>query len=441
MKSFTVPAALVALLISSAYPLTSCAHDGRPEPERPGADLAIDWNERVLAIAEAEDNLLTLKGVRTAAMMHLAMHDALNAIRRRYAPYLGALPRQHRADPIAAAAQAAYEVAADQYPQRAAELGTELRRWLDVSEPGTPRDLGVALGKSAAAAILAARSGDRWNVDGTYEFRPAAPGVYGDFHEHSATPDGFVFGTGWANVVPFTFARSDQFRAPPPPALASRRYAEAFTEVKEAGRTQSAVRTPDQTHLAFWWKDFVESSHNRLARQLAASERLDLWRATRLLALLNASVLDGYVSSFNNKFFYNHWRPFTAIRWPGDDGNPATESDPQWNNTHGHTYPFPSYPSAHGTVCAAAMVVMADTFGDELAFTMSTPTVRKAGPFSEKIPMQPPTRTFARFSDAAEECAASRVYLGIHFRYDSVEGNRLGTRIGRHAVRKLLRRK
>ncbi len=440
MKSITVPAALIAVFIAS-HPLAGCAHDGREEPRRYTAELAIDWNQRILTLAEAEDHLLTLKGVRTASMMHLAMHDALNAIRRRYAPYSAALPRQHDADPIAAAAQAAYEVAAEQYPQRAAELSTELNRWLDLSEPGTPRDLGIALGKSAAAAIVVARSGDGWNREGAYEFRPAAPGVYADFHEHSGTPAGFVFGAGWANVVPFTFARPDELRAPPPPAIASRRYARAYVEVKEVGRAQGAVRTPDQTHLAFWWKDFVESSHNRLARQLAASEQLDLWRATRLFALLNASVLDGYVSSFNNKYFYNHWRPFTAVRFAGDDGNPATERDPQWNNAHGHTYPFPSYPSAHGTVCAAAMTVMADTFGDDFAFTMSTPSVSKAGPLSEKIPMQPPTRSFARFSDAAEECAASRVYLGIHFRYDSVEGNRLGTRIGRHAVRKFLRRR
>jgi hypothetical protein len=83
------------------------------------------------------------------------------------------------------------------------------------------------------------------------------------------------------------------------------------------------------------------------------------------------------------------------------------------------------------------MTVLADTFGNDRWFRMSTPEVDAAGPLSEKIPMKPATRSFDSFSEAARECAFSRVYLGIHFRYDSIEGNRLGNRIGRHVVRML----
>lgn len=111
-------------------------------------------------------------------------------------------------------------------------------------------------------------------------------------------------------------------------------------------------------------------------------------------------------------------------------GNPETEPDAGWTNTHGHTYAFPSYPSAHGTACAAAMSAFAAVLGDEVAFTMTTPEVDIAGPFSGKMPMDPPARKFSAFSEAAMECALSRIYLGIHFRYDSVAGNRLGTDIG-----------
>lgn len=69
---------------------------------------------------------------------------------------------------------------------------------------------------------------------------------------------------------------------------------------------------------------------------------------------------------------------------------------------------------------------------------MTTTEVDAAGPFSGKVAMDPPTRTFASFSAAARECSLSRVYLGIHFRYDSVAGVELGTRIGEHAVREYL---
>ncbi|HEV7606734.1 MAG TPA: vanadium-dependent haloperoxidase [Steroidobacteraceae bacterium] len=402
------------------------------------SQLLVEWNERVLAAAEAEDRFLTLKGLRTAAMMHLAIHDAINSIDRRYAAYAYEA-NGGGADARAAAAEAAYLIAVDQYPGRRTEWDEQRRRSLEPVEAGPARDKGIALGGAAAAAVLAARADDGWNNEATYKWQPMAPGVYAEFDEHSGTPHGFVFGAGWALVKPFALGSPSQFRSPPPPDIRSAEYTRAFDEVKEVGRYQSRSRTADQTHLAMWWKDFVENSHNRLARSIVTDEHTDLWVAARLFALLNASVMDAYIGVFDNKFFYNHWRPYTAIRWAEHDGNPDTLAEPDWNNTHRHTYAFPSYPSAHGTACAAAMMVFADTFGDRRHFTMFTPRVDAAGPMSEKIAMNPPTRSFDSFSQAARECAISRVYLGIHFRYDSNEGTKLGTHIGRFVTAKLLR--
>ena len=178
----------------------------------------------------------------------------------------------------------------------------------------------------------------------------------------------------------------------------------------------------------------------RLTRQLVAQQHLDLWDAARLFALLNAAIIDGYISSFDSKFFYNHWRPYTAIRWAAHDGNPDTKADPNWNNTHRHTYAFPSYPSAHGTVCAAAAGVLADTFGEHFAYTMETREVDSAGPMSPPLEMKPAKRSFASFADAARECAMSRVYLGIHFRYDSEAGNTLGTQVAQYILRHRMQR-
>lgn len=433
MKSLLVLAS--AVLVLGACARTSPMRDTAAVPYTDGYDVAVlvAWNQRVLAIAEAEDGFLTLKGVRTAAMMHVAMHDALNSIQPRYAVYVfrdDAID----ADPVAATAQAGFEVAIDQYPDKRSELEKELQKWFDPIQAGPARARAVAIGKASASAILGTRRGDGWDVEAEYAWHPMGPGVYAEFREHSATPQGFVFGAGWATVKPFMLRKQDQFRSPPPPLIDSAEYARAYDEVKEAGRFESGSRTPEQTRLAMWWKDFAENSHNRLARQLVSEEKTDLWTAARMFALLNMSISDGYISVFENKFFYNHWRPYTAIRWAGNDGNPATEPEPQWDNTHRHTYAFPSYPSAHGTVCAAAMTVLAETFGDERSFTMSTPQVDAAGPMSAKIRMDPPTRTFDSFSSAARECAVSRVYLGIHFRYDSIAGNQLGTRLGHYAL-------
>lgn len=411
---------------------------GVPEPRIHEADVLVAWNERVLAVAAAEDGFLTLKGVRAAAMMHIAAHDALNSIRPRYATYAFGV-RASGADPVVTVAQASYEVVVAEYPEQKALLQAELARWTKNASSERARQLATDLGKSAAAGILRKRRDDGWNAEVSYVWHPMAPGVYAEFRDHSGTPEGFVFGTSWAHARPFALLRADQFRVPPPPAIASDEYAAAFIEVKEVGRFASRTRTPDQTHLALWWKDFAESSHNRLARDLVRDRRLELWPAARLLALLNMNIFDAYVASFDSKFFYNHWRPYTAIRWATNDGNPRTEPDADWNNTHRHTYAFPSYPSAHGTACAAAMKAFQATFGDRVSFTMRTPEVDSAGPLSDKIPMNPETRSFGSFSDAAMECAMSRVYLGIHFRYDSIAGNKLGQRVGDYASRRYLR--
>jgi hypothetical protein len=402
------------------------------------ASLVTEWNKQVLEIAEAEDGFLTLKGVRAAAMMHIAMHDALVAIERRYSPYA----YDHRskdADPVAATVQAAYTVAVDQYPDKRFEFAALRDTWLSRMPEGKARAAGTKLGKAAARAVLADREDDAWNGEAEYQWHPMAPGVYAEFREHSGTPEGFVFGAGWAAARPFALTSQNQFRSPPPPDVASGEYTEAFDEVKDIGRFESDSRTADQTHLALWWKDFAENSHNRLARDLVARERTELVDAARLFALLNLSIYDAYVSVFDNKFFYNHWRPYTAIRWAANDGNPDTQADETWTNLHNHTYAFPTYPSAHGTACAAAMSAIADTFGEDYAFSMRTPAVDAAGPFSGKMEMQPSTREFESPSHAAMECALSRVYLGIHFRYDSIEGNRLGTGIGQYVLANYLR--
>ena len=404
------------------------------------AALATEWNETVLEIAEAEDGFLTLKGLRTVTMMHIAMHDALSSINGEYEIYAygGVVPE---ANPIVAVSQAAFVVAADQYPDQQEKFATLRDRWLRDIDASESQQTGKQLGNAAAHAILANRKGDGWDAEAEYRWHPMAPGVYAEFQEHSGTPQGFIFGAGWAKARGIALERPDQFRAPPPPEISSDDYTQAFNEVKDVGRFQSMRRTPDQTHIALWWKDFAENSHNRLARDLIEKEGLPLYEAVRLFALLNMAIFDGYVSSFDNKFHYNHWRPYTAIRWAENDGNPNTLPEETWTNTHRHTYAFPSYPSAHGMACAAAMTAFEDVLGEEYAFTMRIPMVDVAGPFSGKIEMHPSTREFASFSEAAMQCGLSRIYLGIHFRYDSVEGVRLGAEVGSNVVDNYLRPK
>ena len=436
MKKVTICS--FATIILALFLFQSCS-EKLIKPEEYDSEMVTSWNQKVMDMAIAEDGLATLKGLRTLSMMHLAMHNALNSIVPRYTTY-HFTSEQKDAEPVATAAYAAYTIALHQYPGEKEVLQEALEQWTtDLSEK--KKAVAKSLGETAAISILQVCYNDGWDKESEYTWHPMAPGVYAEFNEHSGTPEGFIFGSGWAKAETFMLPKQDYFRSPPPPDIQSEAYTIAFNEVKEVGSTESTTRTADQAHLAMWWKDFVENSHNRLARQLVKKEGLNLWEATRLFALLNMTVYDAYINVFDNKFHYNHWRPYTAIRWAEHDENPNTEPDTEWNNLHQHTYPFPSYPSAHGTASSAAMTVLTSTLGagDDYAFTMVTQEVDKAGLFSEKVKMNPPTRSFTSFSEAAHEAAMSRVYLGIHFRYDSEEGVVLGKKVGDYALDNFLK--
>jgi hypothetical protein len=316
-------------------------------------------------------------------MMHLAMHDAVNSIVPVYERYV----------------------------------------WLG-QIPGTPlRERGIELGRAAAAAILELRAGDGWDLPGSYEFRSGAG-------QYQTTPpwNGFVAQPGFRFAKPFAFDEPARFRPAPPPPLKSARYARAFQEAKEYGASDSTRRTDDQTAYAVWWMEFAEGSVNRLARQLVADHGTHLWAAARLFAHLGISLFDGYVAIWDSKYEYNHWRPYTAIRAADTDDNPRTTVDPGWEPLR-QAPPFPEYASAHATACAASFGILERAFGEHLAFTMETTTA----------PPGMPTRAFARFRAAAQECADSRVQLGWHFRYATDAGLALGREIARHTIREALR--
>ena len=381
------------------------------------------WNALAHEIAFAEDQFLTFKGQSALAMMHIAMHDALNSIVPVYDRY--ALEGERViAHPVAAAAQAAFDVLSSQYPDQHAKLSAELTRWIDSVKPGALRDRAVDLGHAAARAILARRADDGFAFQGTYEFRQG-PGQY------QTTPpwNGFVAQPGFRLARPFALRSPDHFRPPPPPSVSSAAYARAFREIREQGASTGSQRTGDQTAYAIWWMEFVEGSVNRLTRQLTAERRTNPWVAARLFAHIGMVLFDTYIAIWDSKYEFNAWRPFTAVREAESDGNPRTVADPSWAPLR-PAPPHPEYASAHAAACAASFGVLERTYGGGVQFTMETTTA----------PPGMPTRTFASFRAAAAECADSRVRLGWHFRYATDAGLVLGRDIARHTVRQTLGR-
>jgi PAP2 superfamily len=404
----------LAVLLILAAP---CKADATAPPRTEGAQLAVSWNRLAYDIAFAEDEFLTFKGHRALAMMHLAMHDALNTIDPAYQRYAYSGERS-AANATAAAAEAAHRVLVSQYPDQRTKLDAELALWLKTVPQSSLKNRGIELGRAAATAILAIREGDGWDTQGTYAF-VSGPG------EYETTPpwDGFVLQPGFRNAHPFALKSGNQFRPPPPPALTSAAYTAAFDEVKAYGSANSQVRSADQSGYAVWWMEFSEGSVNRLARQLLQDGRVDLWSANRMFAYLNLALFDVYIAVWDSKYEYNHWRPYTAVREATEDGNPATSPDASWEPLR-PTPPFPEYTSAHAAGCAAAFTVLARTFGDDEPFSMETLTA----------PPGMPTRSFTDFSQAADECADSRVALGWHFRYATDEGLKLGSRVADYVL-------
>jgi hypothetical protein len=372
----------------------------------------VAWNLVLYEVAFTEDQFLTFKGHRAFSMMHLAMHDALNAVVPLYDQF-ALRTHESSSDPVAAAAQAAYDVAISQYPQAHMRLDSERNKWLAQIPDGPHKTRGIALGRRSAAAILAARAGDGWDNPGTYGFSSQV-GAY------QTTPpwNGFVLQPGFRFARPFGLSAPHQFRPSPPPELAGAGYTASFNEVKSVGSMNSVARTPEQTLYAVWWMEFAEGSVNRLARDLVTQRRTHLWQAARLFALLNMSLFDGYVATWDSKYEHNHWRPYTAIRAASLDGNPGTEADPAWEPLR-TTPPFPEYVSAHAAGTAASLEILKRTLGDRGSFTMQTLTA----------PPGMPTRSFNSFDAAAAECADSRVRLGWHFRYSTDAGLVLGRRV------------
>lgn len=386
------------------------------------SDVIVSWNSLAHDIAFAEDQFLTFKGQRALALMHLAMHDALNAIVPVYEAY-AYTSSTHFAHPVAAASQAAHDILVAQYSGQKARLTEHNEGWLAHAKDGALRERGIALGHAAAAALLARRAGDGWDFAGTYEFGDA-PGRY------QTTPpwNGFVAQPGFRFAKPFVLEYAAQFRPSPPPPLQTTTYARAFREVKEYGAADSARRTDDQTAYAIWWMEFAEGSVNRLARQLASDQDVHLWSAARMFAHVALALYDTYVATWDAKYVYDHWRPHTAVRAAWSDRNPNTASDPTWEPLR-PTSPFPEYTSAHAAACAASFTVLQHAFGPRLPFTMETTSA----------PPGMPRRTFASFDDAASECADSRVRLGWHFRYSTDAGLALGRQVARYALSHSLR--
>jgi hypothetical protein len=389
-------------------------------------DVVLRWNELVLQAAQHSPPS-RVPVTRNLALVHVAIYDAVNAIDRSYAPYFAQVHASRGASEEAAAAQAAHDTAVVLYPSQQAAFDAELAADLAGIPPGLAGQ-GSDIGRSVAQQILALRSNDGAGALVVYTPPNQDPGQW------QPTPPDFTpaINAHVPLIPPFALTSSSQFRAPPPPALTSPEYAADFNEVKALGSLNSAVRTTDQTQVAFLWRLPLTNIQvwNRVAQDVAAAQGNTLVQNARLFALLDMAMNDALEGSFESKYQYALWRPITAIRRADEDGNADTQADPNWMTLHPTTPAFPTYPSNAGAEGGSASTLLASFFGtDHIAFQVHWDAYGFPGV----------TRSYTGFGAAAAEEGRSRVYGGIHFSFDVTAGQELSRHVADYVFANWLR--
>jgi len=451
MRALTRTSLIIPLLALVVAPIggSAAARQGHlaAQPAALQGNAVISWNDT--AATAALDACLApvnnpLHESRMYTTMHLAIHDALNAIKRQSRPYAlnihlpGASPRAA----VAAAARGVLVPLLQELPAPfsdcvsgadvVGDIEAAYTTALGAVPPGVAKTRGVALGEAAAAVMLAIRTEDGSDTPlfVTDYVQGTEPG------EYRFTPgQTFAFAPGWGDVTPFALANSLQFNPGPPYPVTSRRYAKDFNEVKRFGGdgvTTPSDRTPDETQLARFWVESSPLQWNRIARTVAISRGLDLWKSARLFGLLNMALADGYIATFKTKYdVYKYWRPVTAIREAANDGNPATAADATWTELV-PTPPIPDYDSGHSVEGGAGSTVLRRFFGtDQMHFSLCSFTLLPGETCTDPTPAM---RDYSRFSQAAQENGLSRIMVGFHFRKAVTEGIRHGTRVANLTV-------
>jgi hypothetical protein len=396
---------------------------GEKTPLRDHSNAAIlRWNTITLETMQGPtyDPMLAS---RIFAMVHLAMHDALNGITPVYETYTSQY-QDKKADPVAALSAAAHEVLAGSFPGKKEQLDAALAQAIKDVKPVQAKERGLALGRLVGKAIIALRIHDDILQNPIVQVNNAlTPGLY-----QPVPPTPFVYAPFWATLKPFSLESSKQFRIGPMPDLSSVAYAKDLNEVKLKGSKESSTRTPEETTIAKFWYEFSEIGWNRVTATVAADKNLDLLSTARLFALVNMALADSYIAGWDSKFHYNFWRPYTAIRAAATDGNDNTAEDTSWQPLM-NTPPVQDYPSTHSALGNAAATVLSEVIGNNTGFTMTSSSAEPANS----------TRSFKNFSQAAVENADSRVLAGLHFRFSCERGLALGKTIGDWTVQRHLR--
>ena len=339
------------------------------------------WNERATQLLGQYPP--TANGQAQAATSRMLTYLSLAQYRAVLAAEAGKDGSTHPSAPAAVGA-ASVAVLSSFFPVAATTLEKKLDD--DLSAPGWPGAQnddpasGEAIGRAVGAAVLAQAASDNY-----YVTLPGVPPVGPGYWIPAPAPAPIV--RSLYGVRPFFLTSADQLRPPPPPAIGSPEFLAAYAEV----RYISDTRTPEQIAIAQTWATamppYTTGSENLVADQLIVDHHRTEREAARILAYLNAAAFDAQIACWDAKFTYWFIRPSQY-----DVAITLAVSLPN----------HPSYPSAHQCITGATMSVLMDAFPSERP----------------------------RLEQYIETAGLSRIYAGLHYRFD-IEA---GESIGRHAA-------
>ncbi len=343
--------------------------------ERGEVNATVTWNRAARDLVKKYATGAA-PAMRVYALVSLVQHEAATEA-------LHARGGRMRASDAAAVAGASAAMLTYLYPAEAAALEAKVDSQEAAAKGwrGRPGDFarGEQLGREVAALEIA-----RAKVDGFFTpFTGTVPTCDGCWR---AVPTPPAFATLGAART-FFLDSGSQFRPVPPPAWGSPAFVAAIAEVRQF----SDLRTPEQDSIAKFWAlqggTVTPLGHwNIVADGLIVRRGMSERAAARVFALVNMAGYDALVASHEAKYTYWTIRP--------------TQADPGITLAVGLPS-FPSYPSNHAAISAAAARVLGAIF----------------------------PRHRSELAAAAEEAGISRIYGGIHYRFDSDAGITLGKQV------------
>lgn len=421
------PIPLVRSLLFSVVCLVLCTSPAHADPGE-GKNPVIDWSQ---IVQPAIHNATAPRSGGSAQVLHtlvaLAMYDAVVAIQGGYQPFAAAIQVNRPAHVGAAVATAAYMTArARVFASQVAYLDEQYLAYLTGIRNGKAKTEGVRVGQEAASALLALRDDDGFFNVVPYECSSVPPPV-GEFEPDTGCPaapsDPQPADVKQGQIKPFSFDDPTEFRPRGPRAQDSTRYLEDYLETRDYGRADSALRSAEQTDVAYFWAEHPYAHWNRNLIRLALDYRLNTRRAARFFAMVHTAASDATIAGFEAKYHYVAWRPRTAIPRADTDANPDTEADPSWTPLLKVNHP--EYPSGHGFWSAAVISAVADFFGTRrVVWTIHTsPTA---------VPQLVKTeRRYHHLDALMAEIENARVWAGLHWRHSIVDGERIGRRVAK----------